>query len=165
MSNNNIYIKLPCLKSISVNNYALFKDNWTYEVKNGLNLFLGANGLGKTTTANLIIYGIVGIWEERKVNTRGKEDIVDQLSEDYFSARENNEQRESLGDATPSIIIEFDIDSTHIKVRRNLAPLEIVEFHINEKEVKPKKIRPLRKFIKTKYKSFAHWIILMTFLF
>jgi len=91
VSNNDNYIKLPCLKSISVNNYALFKENWTYEVKNGLNLFLGANVLGKTTTSNLVIYGIAGIWEERKVNTMGKEDIVDQLSEDFFSAREHNE--------------------------------------------------------------------------
>ena len=148
MSNNDNYIKLPCLKSISVNNYALFKENWIYEVKNGLNLFLGANSLGKTTTANLIIYGIVGIWEEREVNTRGNEVVVDKLSEDYFSAKEHKEQRKRLGDATPSIIIEFYIDSTHIKVRRNLAPLEIVEFHINGNEIKPNKNSSLKEIYK-----------------
>jgi energy-coupling factor transporter ATP-binding protein EcfA2 len=153
VSNNDNYIRLPCLQSISVQNYALFSKDWSYKIQDGLNLFLGANGFGKTTTANLIIYGIVGIWEEREVNTRGKEVIVDQLSEDYFSAKEYNKQRERIGDTKPSVIIEFDIKSTHIKVRRGLAPLEIIEFYLNGKEVKPQRGLSLEETYKNKIQS------------
>ena len=105
------------MRSISVNNYALFNRDWSHKVQNGLNLFLGANGFGKTTAANLIIYGIVGAWEERAVNTRGNEEIVDQLPEKYFSDREHKKQRDSIGDAKASVTIEFDIGSTWIRVR------------------------------------------------
>jgi|GEM_PF-4095908 len=54
------HVKLPCLKSISVQDYALFTNNWEYKLKPGMNLFLGVNGVGKTTTTNLIIYGLIG---------------------------------------------------------------------------------------------------------
>ena len=58
---------------IQVKDYLLFEKSWSYTIKKGLNLFVGANGLGKTTTANLIIYGIVGMTET--------------LNEEYFSQR------------------------------------------------------------------------------
>lgn len=137
MSKNG-FIKLPCLRSISVNNYALFNRDWSHKVQKGLNLFLGANGFGKTTAANLIIYGIVGAWEELAVNTRGIEEIVDKLPDKYFSDREHEKQRNSIGDAKASVTIEFDIGSTKIRVRRSLDPLEILEFYIDSKKAKPR---------------------------
>ena len=138
MSKNGNYIKLPCLRSISVNNYALFSRDWSHKVQNGLNLFLGANGFGKTTAANLIIYGIVGAWEEWVVNTRGNEEKVDYLPEEYFSDREHKEQRDSIGDAKANVTIAFDIGSTKIRVRRSLDPLEILEFYIDDKKANPR---------------------------
>ena len=35
------YIKLPVIKKIEILNYGLFKDNWDYQFKKGLNLFVG----------------------------------------------------------------------------------------------------------------------------
>ncbi len=154
MSKNGNYIKLPCLRSISVNNYALFNRDWSHKVQNGLNLFLGANGFGKTTAANLIIYGIVGAWEERAVNTRGIEEIVDQLPEKYFSDREHKKQRDCIGDAKASVTIEFDIGSTWIRVRRSLDPLEILEFYIDDKKAKPRQAS-LKDYYKEKIEKFC----------
>lgn len=60
MPSNLTYIMLPALKSIEVEHYHLFSKNWKYNVHSGMNLFVGTNGLGKTTTTALIIYGLVG---------------------------------------------------------------------------------------------------------
>ena len=51
---------IPDLRSIEIKSYNLFNSNWKYEIKNGLNLFLGVNAIGKTTTMKLIIFGFVG---------------------------------------------------------------------------------------------------------
>ncbi len=139
MGSNGNCIKLPTLRSISVNHYALFRDSWTYKVKNGLNIFLGANGFGKTTTVNLIIYGIVGAWKEYAIESDGKERIVDELSEGYFSDREHEGLREQYNNATPTVVVEFDVESTKIKVERSLTPLQIISFYVDGKKVAPDK--------------------------
>ena len=60
MSTSSTFIKLPAIKTVAVENYHLFSKNWKYELYPGMNLFVGTNGLGKTTTTALIIYGMVG---------------------------------------------------------------------------------------------------------
>lgn len=132
-SNGNV--ALPTLRSISVRNYGLFRDSWTYKVKNGLNIFLGANGYGKTTTANLIIYGIVGVWKEYAIESDGKERVVDELPAEYFSDREHEGLKKEYENATPTVVVEFDVKSIRIKVERSLAPLQIISFYIDGKKV------------------------------
>jgi len=58
------YIILPKLKSICIDGYSLFKKTWSYRFKNGLNIFIGPNGVGKTTTTNLMIYGLIGEYKD-----------------------------------------------------------------------------------------------------
>lgn len=145
MRSNGNYIKLPTLRSISVNNYALFRNSWTYKVKNGLNLFLGANGFGKTTTINLIIYGIVGAWKEHAIESDGKERIVDELSAGYFSDREHEGLKKHFNNARPAVIVEFDIESTKIKVERSLNPLQIITFYVDGKKTAPDKSSTLEE--------------------
>jgi predicted ATP-dependent endonuclease of OLD family len=48
------YIKLPIIKKVEVKGYKLFKSDWKYEFKKGLNLFLGGNTLGKTTSVYIM---------------------------------------------------------------------------------------------------------------
>ena len=121
MSKNDNHIKLPCLKSIAVNNYALFKENWTYKVKNGLNLFLGANGLGKTTTANLIIYGIVGAWQDEN----------DNLHESYFTEREHEALKDHYKNQKPTVTIAFEVAASCFSVERYLSNPQIKQFSID----------------------------------
>src|SRR4030043_1765981 len=90
MGQNKNYIKLPSLHSIEVNDYTLFKKSWSYQVKNGLNLFLGINELGKTTTANMIIYGVVGRYED--------------ITPKYFKSRAHTN-----GKAEPTVALTFKV--------------------------------------------------------
>lgn len=118
MKKNTQFIKLPSIRSIEVNNYALFTDSWAYKVKPGLNLFLGVNGLGKTTTANMIIYGIVGLWDD--------------ISEPYFADREHALLKEKFNHKEPSVIIIFDIGSQKVLVERLLHRPSIVRYSIGD---------------------------------
>ncbi len=112
------FIKLPSIRSIQVNNYALFKDSWTYKVKAGLNIFLGVNGLGKTTTANMIIYGIVGTWSD--------------ISQSYFTEREHPSLKAKFNHKEPSVIISFDIGSEKVLVERYLHKPLIIRYSIGD---------------------------------
>ena len=57
----NKYVKLPIIKEIEVERYELYEKSWQYKFKKGLNLFIGGNRLGKTTSVYIILFGIVGI--------------------------------------------------------------------------------------------------------
>jgi len=118
MKKNSQFIKLPSIRSIQVNNYALFTDSWTYRVKPGLNIFLGVNGLGKTTTANMIIYGIVGLWND--------------ISQPYFTEREQPSLKAKFNHKEPSVIIIFDIGSQKVLVERFLHKPSIIRYSIGD---------------------------------
>lgn len=118
MKNTNQFIRLPSIRSIQVNNYALFTDSWTYKVKPGLNLFLGVNGLGKTTTANMIIYGIVGLWND--------------ISQTYFTEREHPSLKAQFNHKEPSVIIIFNIGSQKVSVERSLHKPLIICYSIGD---------------------------------
>lgn len=109
------YIKLPIIKEIDVKGYDLFKSDWKYEFKNGLNLFVGGNRLGKTTTVYIILYGIVGIPQENK---------------NFFSDRLI--YREQIKDARPTVRLNFDIGSNCIEIERNLLNSQINYLSINK---------------------------------
>jgi len=70
------YIKLPVVTKIEVQGYGLFKEDLKYEFKKGLNLFIGGNRQGKTTTMYIILYGLIGL--------HGR-------SKDFFSSRVKHE--------------------------------------------------------------------------
>jgi predicted nucleic acid-binding Zn-ribbon protein len=114
MSTN--YINLPRLERISVQNYTLFLKDWSYKLIDGLNLFIGANGLGKTTTTYLIIYGITGVYE-------------DEIDTNYFKQRGNNQD---INDNNPSVTIEFAIKDNSILIERYLYQNKIKRLVINE---------------------------------
>jgi len=108
------YIKLPIIKEVEVKGYELFKSDWKYEFKNGLNLFVGGNRLGKTTTVYIILYGIVGIPQENK---------------NFFSDRVV--YREQIKDVRSTVRLNFDIGSNCIEIERNLLNSQINYLSIN----------------------------------
>lgn len=113
------FINLPSIQKIEVRKYLLFKNTWSYTVKNGLNLFVGANGVGKTTTANLIIYGLVG--------------KTDNLTEEYFSGRKGGVTDES------SIMLNFIINGKNYSIVRMIRGAVLSSFKINQKAISPDK--------------------------
>ncbi|OPC29193.1 hypothetical protein [Elizabethkingia miricola] len=100
MSTNSTFIKLPALRSIQVKNYNLFSKTWKYNIHSGMNLFVGTNGLGKTTTTALIIYGMVGPDSE--------------IPMDYFENRggDNNSS------GKPTIILIFNVGDHEFEIHR-----------------------------------------------
>jgi len=104
---NNKYIRLPIIKEIEVKNYSLFKKNWKYEFKKGLNLFLGGNTLGKTTSVYIMLYGITGI---------PKENI------DFFTKRIKG----FVTNEIPTVRLKLELDKTVIEIERNLKNSNII---------------------------------------
>lgn len=131
------YIVLPNLVSLKVKNYSLYSKAWEYNVKSGVNLFIGVNGLGKTTSTSLIVYGLVG---ETTVFNSDKEEfkfIFDKKGADqkfkidskYFKSREF----EGEEDDSASIELEFYLKKELIKIKRRLFVNEIILFEVDGK--------------------------------
>lgn len=114
----NKYIKLPIIKEVEVKGYGLFKSDWKYEFRKGLNLFVGGNRLGKTTTVYIVLYGIAGIPEDDK---------------DFFSVRVTSKKQIN---ANPIVRLRFDIGTDSIYVERNLFNSQINYFSISNKTYK-----------------------------
>lgn len=134
------YIKLPIIKEIEVKGYDLFNSDWKYEFKNGLNLFVGGNRLGKTTTVYIILYGIVGIPRENKK---------------FFSDR-LVVYREQIKDARPTVRLNFDIGSNCIEIERNLLNSQINYLSINRQVYKKDDTQILEEIYSKKIVSMAN---------
>lgn len=113
------YIKLPVVTKIEVQGYGLFKEDLKYEFKEGLNLFIGGNRQGKTTTMYIILYGLIGL--------HGR-------SKDFFSSRVKQENLDK--DARPTVKLNFQIGKTGLEIERDLFDPHIDYFSVNGKSYK-----------------------------
>ena len=61
-------IYLPSLNKITVDNYSLYAQCPSFEFvfEEGISAIVGANGIGKTTFVNMIIYALVGYKKEER---------------------------------------------------------------------------------------------------
>ncbi len=134
----NEYIKLPIIKEIEVKGYELFKSDWKYEFKKGLNLFVGCNRLGKTTTVYIILYGIVGLPKKNK---------------DFFSDRVLH--REQIENVRPTVRLKFDIGSDCIEIERDLLSSQINWLSINSQTYKKDEAKKIEEIYSKKIVSLA----------
>ncbi|WP_316795214.1 hypothetical protein [Pedobacter agri] len=110
------YVKLPILKKVEIKNYSLFNSNWDYTLKAGMNIFLGTNGLGKTTTTNLIIYGMVG--------------YNNNISADYFQNRGSK-----TDDTAPAVVsLEFMAGEHNFVIHRRIEEDTIEYLKVDDEE-------------------------------
>ncbi len=140
MDKKNNYIKLPFLNSISVENYSLFDKDWNYQIKKGLNLFIGANSLGKTTTTNLIIYGIVGEYEN-------------EIKATYFKERipfvEEKKEKKAI------VKLDFTIGTHFLKLYRYIEFDKIKYLEIDKKIYQENKNKDINDVYKNALKKFT----------
>lgn len=122
------YIKLPIIKEIEVKGYELFKSDWKYEFKNGLNLFVGENRLGKTTTVYIILYGIVGLPRKDKY---------------FFSERVLYTEKRK--DIIPIVRLKFYIGSNCIQIERDLLSSQINYLSINGKTYRKDEVKKIEE--------------------
>lgn len=123
MDNKN-YIQIPTIKSLKIKNYPLFnfrnKDHWIVKIIDGINLILGANSIGKTTTMNLIKFAFIGNSEN--------------IDSQYFESRISKQERKIKNQC---IILEFLLLDELIEIHRNIQSAELERFIINGKEKTP----------------------------
>lgn len=109
-----VYIKLPIVKNIEVRGYGLFRKPLEYNFKKGLNLFIGGNRQGKTTTMHIILYSLIGL--------HGR-------SRDFFSSRV---KKENMRKGThPKVKLDFRVGTTDIEIERDLFDPRINYFSVN----------------------------------
>lgn len=125
MSQNQALISLPTIKNITVENYSLFTKTWSYDFSEGMNVFLGANGLGKTTTTYLIIYAISGLDQSLGIQM------------DYF--KKKGSKIDELKDG-PFVTVEYNIGDNYVSVTRYLNEKGIYSFTINNDTFSSKEI-------------------------
>lgn len=132
------YIKLPIIKEVEVKGYELFKSDWKYEFKKGLNLFVGGNRLGKTTTVYIILYGIVGLPEENR---------------NFFSDRIVTQRQ--IRNVNPVVRLRFNVGNSSINIERNLFNSQINYFSINNKSYKRKNTQRIEQVYATNIANLA----------
>lgn len=130
---------LPNLKRIEVNEYTLYQQEPTfeYEFKSGTNAVVGANGIGKTTFVNIIIYCLVGHKKKRnKITKNTKKPKFEYTDEDFFSSRVDD-GADDVTNLSATATLEYYLGNTQIVITRslmdnNINRLEIGGSAINE---------------------------------
>ena len=123
-------IHLPKPTKIKIENFSLYSNNldFEYEFREGLNLIVGGNGIGKTTFINLIIFGFIGLYTSHKEHQRtylGESKGYRRVrNKDYFSKRMlkdvdyNNKAK---------VTLDFEINGVHITTVRNIYTSQLEE--------------------------------------
>jgi|GEM_PF-2672702 len=121
-------IYLPKLDEIHIVNYSLYfkEPSFSFKFKDGISAIVGANGIGKTTFVNILIYCLVG--HKRIRDKKLKKKNGEYIDIDFFSSRinekyEKNEEAEAY--------LSFTINDINIKIGRSLIENEIVLFQVN----------------------------------
>lgn len=124
------FIILPTIKSFKIQGYNMFNSDWNYKIQSGLNLIIGVNAIGKTTTVNILSYGIVG--EHNGFHGR--------LDPDFFLTRlkkdvkQDDAQQEISDNTQGRVTIELVIGQHTILFTRSLAEDKIVQLKIDGRE-------------------------------
>lgn len=128
---------LPNLKSIKVCNYTLYEQepSFQYEFKAGINAVVGANGIGKTTFVNIIIYCLVGHKKKKnKITKNSKKSEYEYIDEDFFSSRINNMDEDTIN-ILAKATLEYYLGKTKILITRSLIENSIEELCIDDREI------------------------------
>jgi DNA repair exonuclease SbcCD ATPase subunit len=128
---------LPNLKKIKVNEYTLYQQEPTfeYDFKVGTNAVIGANGIGKTTFVNIIIYCLVGHKKKKfKINKNTNKNKLEYVDEDFFSSRIDNSAND-FTNLSAAATLEFSLGNTQIIITRSLVDNNINSLIIDGNEV------------------------------
>ncbi|MEW9938700.1 AAA family ATPase [Clostridium butyricum] len=128
-------IYLPKLINISILNYTFYEQqpNFKFDFKDGISAIIGANGVGKTTFINMIIYCLVGY--KRDIKGKGNNKKITYRNIDYFKNRINTNCEVEFNDKATAILI-FELDNTRIEVARSLIENEITYLKVNDEIIK-----------------------------
>lgn len=129
-------IFLPSLLSLNIRNFSLYPNNggldFHYDFKNGLNLFVGGNGTGKTTLTKLIKFALIGHYREQTDTSiyKGVERIKrPEYPKNYYRNRmDAGFANNNLAEVT----LTFKISNTEFSVTRNLYDISLTKAAIKK---------------------------------
>jgi hypothetical protein len=117
-------IFLPTLISLNIKNFSLFPNNggldYHYDFKNGLNLFVGGNGTGKTTLVKLIKFALIGHYKEDtdvKIYKNVKREKRPEYPKNFYRNRMDGS---FANNKLAEITLNFRINKSKFSVTRNL---------------------------------------------
>lgn len=120
---------LPIIKEIQIENYDLYKCPVSINFSSKLNIFLGTNGMGKTTFLSIVQYSIIGPYNDAmkqrnyKGETKKKRPM---LSTNFFRNRMINISDEA------KVIVKFALGNDSYEVCHSLYKNKLIYFKINQ---------------------------------
>ena len=128
-------MNLPVIERLQIRNYGLYPGEnhdgvFDIDLKPGLTVVLGANGLGKSTLVNILFRVLTGPWNvslpDGKLGTTNLVAVaLPPKSRSTFSARVNDAAREAVA------TIIFSVGARRFTVTRSLQKLDLVEFSVD----------------------------------
>lgn len=128
---------LPNLIKIYIKGYTLYRQqpSFEFEFKEGISAVVGANGIGKTTFVNLIIYSLVGHKKKKnKVTKISKKPEYEFIDEDFFSSR-INDLADSEMNSLSEVCLEYYLGKVKIEVTRSLIKNQICSLKIDNENI------------------------------
>lgn len=128
-------MNLPVIERLQIRNYGLYPGQnhdgvFDIDLKPGLTVVLGANGLGKSTLVNILFRVLTGPWNVSLPDGNlGTANLVavalSPKLRSTFSARVNDAAREAIA------TIVFSIGARRFSVTRSLQKLDLVRFSVD----------------------------------
>lgn len=127
-------LRFPVIHHFSVSNYQLYPgpagSGFAYDVKSGVNIVVGVNGLGKTTLLNLLLRMVAGPAQIHALAGLGMGSREEGRSNPrFFSAR----VKDAAATATATAVLGFG--AGRITVTRKMSTLEITKLKVNDIEM------------------------------
>lgn len=124
-------IYLPSLESLNIKNFSLYPNNggldFSYDFKNGLNLFVGGNGTGKTTLTKLIKFALIGHYREITDVSIYKEERKQKRPEYPKNFYRNRMQNTFEQNDMAEVTLNFKVNNVLFSVTRNLYDIKLTK--------------------------------------
>ncbi len=126
-------IYLPKLKRISIENFSFYQQcpTFTFNFEDGISAIIGANGIGKTTFINAIIYSLVGYIKEKRGKSREK---IIYANANYFSNRVNKLADEDFNDKA-TVTLNFLLNNSLVTITRSMIHNKIISLTVNNEKI------------------------------
>ncbi|QFR49797.1 hypothetical protein FJR48_08655 [Sulfurimonas lithotrophica] len=153
-------INLPKIISFKVSRYfySLFASNTELDLslENSLNILIGKNSIGKTTTIELLLYAIVGEYNNKFEFANNKNNKEISISNKKFLSRMKKEENNTVE-------IHFKLFNSLIEIKREIRTNKIINLKLNNDNVEE---NDLNSFYKNEVEklsciSFDNFVFLM----
>ncbi|MGE4294341.1 MAG: AAA family ATPase [Campylobacterales bacterium] len=133
MARSDLYF--PVIRKITVRNYGLYPgkegDGFTYKPKQGPNIILGVNGLGKTTLLNMLLRVVTGLKEVKSQNSylgMGAREVAP-VDRSFFAGRVLD------GGVSAYVEAEVEFGQSLLYTKRKLSNLELQAMALDGKPI------------------------------